>query len=229
MAYKLGTWQGILVALVAYLTIGYLNQFATENQTTPEADRPPLYDVGHNLLPRVGLIYPDIMLYFVIAYFVLRWGIRYPKVLQNYLWLLVILFMGRIVMFTTTRVPPPPREGCHERHPGEKIILAVRQKENHTCADMLYSGHTFHVMLVLLFVLYLSHSRTEKVLMFVATLLTLLVVIAARIHYTVDVLIAVLVSTLLFYAWPGADTAIKNIAEGGVYGIMLNQTHNLKM
>lgn len=228
MGFMLEKWKGVLIALAAYAAIGYLNQFATENQTTHEYGRRPLYDVGHNLIPQVPLIYPDIALYAIVGYFIIRWGIAYPKVLQNYLWLLVILFIGRIAMFTTTRVPPPPREGCYERRRGEKIIVVVKKKKNHTCQDMLYSGHTFHVMLVLLFVLYLSHSSVEKALVFVATVLTLLLIIAARIHYTVDVLIGVLVSILLFYAWPGADVAIKNIVNGGIYGIMLKQTHVLK-
>jgi membrane-associated phospholipid phosphatase len=92
----------------------------------------------------------------------------------------------------------------------------------------MYSGHTFHTVLALLFILYLSKSTLEKSIVFVVALLNLTLIIASRIHYSCDVLVAILVTILIFYAWPGVDNVVRNILEGGIYGVMLKQTHVLK-
>ncbi|QIG60037.1 PAP2 superfamily protein [Dishui Lake large algae virus 1] len=224
---KLETWQGIIIALVVYGVVGYANQFGAENQILQyEMGHPPLYDRIHNVLPVVPKLWTDVLTVSIVGYFVLRWGIKYPKVLENYLWIVAILFVGRVIIFTMTQFPPA-RPECSTRTEGEKLHFRVFKKGWRECKDALYSGHTLHVVLVLLFVLYLSKSTAEKSVLFALVILDLTLILASRIHYTCDVLVATLVTILMFYAWPGVDNVVKNIAEGGIYGIMLKQTHNL--
>ena len=226
MTFKLETWQGIAVALFVYLAVGYTNQFATENTVSYVMDTPPLYDRGHNVLPLVPKLYADIAVVSIVAYFVLRWGIRYPKALENYLWIVAILFVGRVAMFTVTQIPPA-RPECSTRKPGDPIRYRVFQKGWKECKDLIYSGHTLHTVLALLFILYLSKSVLEKFIVTIAVGIALVLIIASRIHYTVDVLLATFITILVFFAWPGVDNVIDNILKGGLYGITLTQTHNL--
>ena len=226
MSFKLETWQGIGIALFVYLAVGYINQFATENAVSYVMDMPPLYDRGHNVLPVVPKIYADILVITIVLYFLLRWGIKYPKALENYLWIVTILFVGRVVMFTVTQLPPAEPE-CSNKKPGEPIHYQVMRKGWKECKDLIYSGHTLHAVLVLLFVLYLSKSILEKIIVTIAVGIALVLIIASRLHYTVDVLLATFITILVFFAWPGVDNVIDNILKGGLYGITLTQTHNL--
>lgn len=225
---KLKTGQGIVLGLFAYGVLGYFNSFAEKNQILQyPTDNPPLYDRLHNVLPVFPKIYPDVLAVGLVTYFVLRWGFKYPKVLENYIWILVILFVGRVLTFTMTQFPPS-RPGCSTRREGDKIIANPFPKNWQACRDMMYSGHTFHTLLILLFVLYLSKSYAEKTIVFMLVILELILVIGSRSHYSCDVFVGSLVTILIFYAWPGADQVLRNIVDGGIYGIMLTQTHNLK-
>jgi len=228
MAYKMPTWLGIAIALTVYLVVGYANQFGAENQRIQyDEEHPPLYDRLHNVLPVVPKLFPDVLTVGIVSYFLLVWGIRYPKIIENYLWIATFLFVGRVLCFTVTQFPPA-RDECSTRKEGEKVHFRVFSKNWKTCNDAMYSGHTFHTMLALLFILYLSKSTIEKTIIFLLVLLDLTLIIASRIHYSCDVLVATLVTILMFYAWPGVDNVIKNITDGGIYGLMLKQTHVLK-
>lgn len=227
MAFKLETWEGIIIALIVYGAVGYINQFVAENTVWQEMDTPPLYDLGHNALPLVPKLYADVVVVAIVAYFVLRWGLRYPKTLENYLWIVTVLFVGRVVMFSVTQMPPA-RPECSSKKAGDPKHFRVLKKTWKQCTDLIFSGHSLHAVLVLMFVLYLAKSTLEKVVVTVAVAIALVLIIASRIHYTVDVLLATLITILVFFAWPGTDKVIENIRQGGLYGITLRQTHNLK-
>lgn len=221
---KLGTYEGIFVALVVYLAVGYVNQYVAENTVSHVMDIPPLYDRGHNALPLFPKKYADIAVVAIVAYFVLRWGIRYPKTLENYLWIATILFVARVFMFSMTQLPPP-RPGCSSKKEGDPKHYRVLKKTWQECKDLIFSGHTLHTVLVMLFVLYLAKSPLEKTLVVLASGIALVLIVGSRIHYTVDVLLASLITILIFYSWPGVDSVISNITEGGLYGLALKQTY----
>lgn len=227
MAFHLTNLEGIVIALILYGVVGYINQYVTENTVSHVMDYPPLFDRGHNAFPLVPKLYADVIVISIVAYFVLRWGVRYPKTIENYLWIVVFLFIGRVVMFSMTQLPPP-LPGCSAKKPGDPKHFRVLKKSWKECKDLIYSGHTLHAVLVLLFVLYISKSVLEKVVVACAVVIAIVMIIASRIHYTVDVLLATLLTILVFFAWPGVDKVIENIRAGGTYGIMLSHMRNLK-
>jgi hypothetical protein len=225
---KMNTWVGILLALIAYGTVGYANAFAEKNEILQyPIDNPPLYDRLHNIIPVIPRKYADWLAIGLVAYFIIRWGFKYPKVIENYLWIVTFLFIGRVLCFTVTQFPPCHPD-CSSRREGDKIIANPFKKGWVSCKDNMYSGHTLHVVLVLLFILYLSKSVAEKSIIFVLVFIELILIIGARLHYSCDVFVATLVSILVFFAWPSVDNVMKNITDGGIYGLMLKQTHNLK-
>ena len=90
------------------------------------------------------------------------------------------------------------------------------------CLDYMYSGHAIHSVLIILFVLMLSKSMLEKIGIGLLVLLELYFILAARIHYSSDILVGSLMTILIFYAWPGVDKLLDNISSGGLYGKLLN-------
>lgn len=213
----ISTKQGIIVALVVYFAVGYLNEFVVENTVWHDIRRPPLYDRGHHLIPHVRARWPNLLLVALVAYFVLRWGWRHPKMLENYLWIIALLFIGRVLAFSVTQVPPP-RQGCSTREKGDPLRIVPFIGHWKECEDQMYSGHTIHVVLIALFVLYARCSVAEKATVAVLAAAELVMVVGGRLHYTADVVIGALVAVLAFFAWPGVDRAVANMQHGGVLG-----------
>ncbi len=63
----------------------------------------------------------------------------------------------------------------------------------------MFSGHTVHMTLITLFTIYYSENWIEKWIVGVNYFPYLLMIVASRLHYSVDVWIGSLLSILLFY------------------------------
>jgi len=207
----------LIIAIVFYLLIGYINEFAAENQVYHNINDPPLFDRGHNLLPLLSKTLPNIGLICFIIYFIMRWGIQYPTTLTNFLWIISILFIGRVFLLSVTQLPPA-LSNCSTVKAGDSLYFNVFRKGWNECLDYMYSGHTIHCVLVALFTLYLSKNMFEKITIILATVLELGLIIGSRIHYTSDVLVGTLVTILIFFSWPGINNLVNYIYKGGIYG-----------
>jgi hypothetical protein len=205
------------IAIVLYFLTGYINEFAAENQVYHNITNPPLYDRGHNFLPLLPKFIPDVGLVGLLMYFIVRWGITHPTTLVNYLWIISLLFIGRVLLLTATQVPPAV-PGCSTVRNNEPLHYRIFSKGWNECMDYMYSGHTIHCVLIALFTLYLSTSIFEKTTIVLITIAELIVIIASRIHYTADVLVGTLVTILIFFSWPGVHNLLSHIHRGGIYG-----------
>lgn len=197
------TLRYVVTGIITYALVGYLNEFAAQNQVDREIDRPPLFDRGHELMSHViSPIYSNAGLIIFALYFALRWGLPYPALFAEYIWMLVLLFIVRVVIFSVTQFPPPS-PNCSTRKFGDPIHWNVFNKDWKECLDLMYSGHTFHTVLICLFVINSKCSVIEKWVVVLLGAFEIYLVIAGRLHYTADVLVAILVTVLLFYTWPG--------------------------
>lgn len=210
----------LIVAIVVYLIVGYINQFVAMNQIYHSINQPSMFDRVHSILPVFSKKYPDYGVGLFVLYFILRWGIQYPDAMINYLWIISLLFIGRVIVMSVTQFPPA-LPNCSTARAGEPYRFNVFQKGWNECLNYMYSGHTIHTVLVALFTVFLSNSHVEKVAVVLLALLELVFIIGSRIHYTADVLVGSLVTVLAFFAWPGIDKVLENIWVGGRYGKIL--------
>ena len=216
--------QGILIAVVVYLIVGYLNEFAAENQVYQAIHQPALFDRGHQWFPVMPQLYTNVVLIGLVVYFLVRWCVKHPKVFENYLWLIALLFAGRVIMFTMTQFPPATTD-CSSVARNDPLHFMLMKSDWKECMDYMFSGHALHSVLIALFVWYLSDNMIEKLVVLGVVLLELFLIIASRMHYTADVLVGSLVVILAFYAWPGVNKVTENIQSGGIFGTMLTKKH----
>lgn len=130
-------------------------------------------------------------------------------VARRMLWMLVTLYFFRTWSFLGTTVPSPLR-GCtgkylpenittREMVPGYlKLIGQMATGSVTACTDNIYSGHTSLItILVMTFIMY-SGINWLKVYATIHGAVALLTIVITRLHYTVDVYIALLVASFVF-------------------------------
>ena len=212
-----------IFALIVYLASLYLSEFVAENQVYHMIDAKPLFDRGHNLLPVLPQLYTNVLLYSLIGYFILRIGYQQNiTILTNYLWMVTLLFMGRTILLIVTQLPPSLPE-CSTVKKGDPLHFKLLDSKWKECLDLMYSGHTIHATIIFLCILYMSPYTIEKVIIGLLTFLEYIFIIASRMHYTADVVVAMIVSTLTFLAWADIGEIKRVWYYGGKYGNFLKE------
>ncbi len=181
----------------------------------------PLHDRGFTIFPDWTLLrswLPDMLLTSLLAatlLFNIFW-IHKPRmeyqgflVARRMIWVLATLYFFRTWSFLVTTVPSPLR-GCTGKYlpedmsPSEmvpgyiKLIGQMATGSVTACTDNIYSGHTSLItILVMTFIMY-SGVNFLKVYAAIHGALALLAILITRLHYTVDIYIALLVASFIF-------------------------------
>lgn len=135
---------------------------------------------------------------------------NFLKIMQL-LWLLTIIFSYRLIAFTVTHFPPATKEYVYkmENEPMVWNVLGfLITKSFNSCTDYMFSGHAVYFTLLNLSLCDLSHQTIEKKFFFIYTIVGIITIIASRLHYTVDVLIAIIIS-LYCYKYHAMKNKIK--------------------
>jgi hypothetical protein len=181
----------------------------------------PLHDRGFTVFPDLTEMrswLPDMFLTSLLGLTILFnvFWIHKPRmeyqgfvVARRMLWMLVTLYFFRTWSFLVTTVPSPLR-GCtgkylpenitpREMVPGYlKLIGQMATGSVTACTDNIYSGHTSLItILVMTFIMY-SGINWLKVYAILHGAIALLTILITRLHYTVDVYIALLVASFVF-------------------------------
>ena len=165
--------------------------------------RPPLRDVLHEWLPNlqawrwvteVGYLVPVLHLSAQMLY---HFDQRALDAVRTFLWVHGPLMVMRGLCFSSTLLPDASQQCTTSRYMG-------------SCHDLIFSGH------VLIMALSLGVGRlffpatpapTRGAVGLVAALTTLLIA-ASRNHYTVDILLALLVTPLALHWWTTSPAAM---------------------
>jgi hypothetical protein len=182
--------------------ISYLSGFVAINLIDTIKHNPPLPDVFFSIIPQIPDYYPSFLLIIYYCYFLIRIiQFDHKRYFIRLLKYLSILLTMRIITFSVTTVPPALK-GCFGRNPGEPIIWNVipilLSKNDNTCIDYMFSGHTTYFLLLLLFMYEISDSIKEKILNTIYVIIGIITIIAGRIHYSADVAVAIFMTTLCY-------------------------------
>lgn len=125
-------------------------------------------------------------------------------VLRRFLWILSVLYLFRMMTFMVTTIPNPIHN-CVPKYARVadfaaylELIGDMASGQVSACTDNIYSGHTaMAVLIVFTFWMY-SGSWVLQVYALVHGLLAISAILVTRLHYTVDVLIAMFMSAFVF-------------------------------
>ena len=143
-----------------------------------------LVDVIHNNIPRLPHWVPDIMVWGATLVFIL---FSPPRQWIQFIILFCLLTLLKSIIVQTTVFPTLHRQ-CN------RPFFSPQGN----CNDYMYSGHMMMVTLALLF-LWRSSGLITVSTWFIFLLVTAITISAAHNHYTVDVVVAWILTTLVFF------------------------------
>jgi hypothetical protein len=175
--------------------------------------RPPLKDVLHELLPnlREFRALPElghlVVVLHLSAQMLYYFDQRSLDAIRTFLWVHGALMVMRGLCFSSTLIPDSSQQCITSKYLG-------------SCHDLIFSGHVLIMFLSLLVGrLFFPHTHTtHRVLLALVALLTLFFIAAARNHYTVDIVLALLLTPLTLHFWVTHPPALAlSVLSPGVY------------
>lgn len=187
----------------------------------PYYSQVPLHDRGFTIFPDLTEMrswLPDMFLTSLLGLSLLFnvFWIHKPRmeyqgfvVARRMLWMLVTLYFFRTWSFLVTTVPSPLR-GCTGKYLPENIttremvpgyIMLIGQMATGSvtaCTDNIYSGHTSLITILVMTSIMYSGLNWFKVYATIHGAVALSTILITRLHYTVDVYIALLVASFVF-------------------------------
>jgi len=175
----------IIVSLLLINVLSFYNEYHYEsyyssriknNKTTPK-----VYDIGHKYLPNIAqyeYIINIILGLAACSFFI------YPKIFLPFLVLFLIIIVIRMITIQLTVLP--------------KTTCDIKKSVDLSgyCYDKIFSGHAAFMCLLTLFL-----YNLKKISIFVLIIINVLyglLIISARSHYTIDVVVAFIVTLLIF-------------------------------
>lgn len=177
-----------------------------------------LYDFSFQHLPQLStksIFNPDLMLHSYIIVSLIAGAVHWPFFtfihrLRRFFWLYGLGYLLRAFTLAST-VLPPSNPLCipQERSFGEMLVLAPKLIFGyaHTCTDKLFSGHTTVATLLLWFWIDARSLANDRAFSFwkLYSLFHFSLMILSSImgwnHYTVDIVLALIVNTLSFWCF----------------------------
>lgn len=146
-----------------------------------------LFDIFHTILPDLHA-YGDILNNIVpVLGFVSLYFCSNSKLTVEFLSKFVIIMLVRALTIISTILPK--HEKCDETINTNSIIVGG-------CYDKIFSGHTAFVLLLTL--LYFREHIINMPLLVGINAVNILLILATRSHYTVDVLLAIFVTSTIY-------------------------------
>ncbi len=200
--------SAFLLSIIIYGMAGFIDLYVAENTNYKEVNAPPLYDMIHSHT-NIHLSVSNLNKYmlFIIVVFILRWlFIGDKRVIILFFLMMATVYCLRVLTFTFTQTPPPESHTEHTcpRHSLSHILNGKFSFKyaGKMCMDNMFSGHASTMLLILFLTLRYSSSLLEKSYYIFSTVLLLFFVITTRIHYTSDVIVAIIICSLLFLSFP---------------------------
>lgn len=192
------------VIFVIVIVATWLSQWTAYEFRIHSPEKHPLFDIGHWLIsfePRTWI--PDVITGGVLLITIILLSIHKQAATlwrDTFLHLSLVLFIRCFTIVMTTL--PDPSPGCRGENPlgANPLSWIVRFR---SCGDLIFSGHTTFLLTcaVMLWRAYpierVWHFGVQ-IIAVTGVALGVVYIIACRIHYTVDVVTALVVNTIVF-------------------------------
>lgn len=195
----------------------YVHSVATNVAYYLHVQRPPLTDLGFELLPALSKraqIVSEIMFFtcliltlaFILSPLIYpRRNLYFVLMLSRIAATLVLAQTLRIVCFLVTTLPGPNyhcRPNSPDYSPPKTLMdILARQDAFFGCGDLVFSSHTiFVVIFALVWHKYWPHKWVRRIIWVLVFIFGLLVV-AARKHYSLDIMVAWYTVPLIWVAY----------------------------
>lgn len=191
-------YQIFILVLIYFCIISYSNEWFAVNQPNYYKQSVPLIDMGFNVLPKISPNIANYMLYIMVSFFVVKFIMKDISVITSFLFIMSIIFTMRIFCFNVTHMPFTWKN-CENKETWQRTFMFLYETDS--CGDYMFSGHAAYYVLIVLFFLYFSKNMKEKIVVMLYSILGIIAVIAGRLHYSVDVFVAIFITTLSFYTF----------------------------
>lgn len=179
-----------------------------------------LYDILFNIFPESKLSgkIADILTMLYLIYFILfiffpyyykRTFIMSSEIIILFLKVYIITTYLRCISFLFTILPSPAKHcqnGSEEYNKPTFVEIFTRLDMFTGCGDLIFSGHTNIIVVITLNILYFLKPVMNSKIYFLYVIMTIIynitlfiLIIFARNHYTVDIVVGIYVSILVFY------------------------------
>lgn len=181
----------IILLFIIFIEI-FISYKAEKMYSLPE-NKHKIHDLGFKIIPKLNNKYnfiDDILIIIpIIALFFYK--IDYKKYLLS---LIIIQILRSICLMLT--ILPPPDKNCENN---------LKKKENNfyffrmcfgRCNETIFSNHTSILLLTLIY-LYPNFSKLIQKFMVVYFLTTIYIILGLRNHYSIDVFLAIIITSLV--------------------------------
>ena len=156
-----------------------------------------LYDIGFKYIPVLNIHFLDDILVLLPLLVCIYLRIDFSE----FLFLLTCIYILREITTTITLLPPTPYCFDNVKNKMNKSVFIT--KISGTCNETIFSGHTSLMLLSILFILPKIKNNFIKLLLYIYAILTSLLIIALRSHYTIDIFLAWIICIFFYCAYFG--------------------------
>ena len=170
--------------LITYFITEKCKRITYKNGKKKNPEENHFHDLGHYYLPDLDdyHIIPDIIVGLYIIAFLYFGNIESIKEMAL---LMCIIFVFRSILVISTSIPDA--SGICEK---KKFQIGY-------CNDLMFSGHTATVTLISLYLMSIFPNKRNMLIL--GNIITYILIIASKNHYTIDVLVGSYVSTTLYF------------------------------
>ncbi|KAF9982706.1 sphingomyelin synthase [Mortierella antarctica] len=218
---------GAIYFVVVCIAMAFCNQFSDHRWVTTDYKDILLQDRGFDILPAMKDITPANVFVMTSVVFTLigmalicpNWTARII-VLRRVLWVVGTLSVYRALTLSVTTMPTPKKncEPAIEKGFGAMFLIALQMipGTRQACTDDIFSGHT--VFMVTCAIQWRLYCRNKWITYFSYIYITigLFFVVATRLHYTVDVVLAIFIT---YAVWSLYIAMIDVVMEKEYFGL----------
>jgi len=187
------------LALTTFVVCLLIHGWSTRVAYYFHSSGPRLRDLGFMILPELSpeyKVFSEILFNFIFIGTIVMMAFhpQRARLFIRLLFMFSFLYLCRCASFLSTGLPSPANH-CHPGAqyydpPRELSEIFFKFSTTMGCGDLIFSGHSLHsTTTVLIFTKYVR-SVPARVLWWMCLVSMYLLIIAARKHYTIDVLIA---------------------------------------